>query len=539
MWRSWLRGGAEIARGEWVLHRRERGGVARRGLAFAVFVVGAALGWGAYGIGREVAGGESVPFGVLGIAAAATMAWVAWRSSRLTRDSFEGLNPEFLLTTVPARIPALGLLVVVYARVATVLAVPTVAIGVGGAVGLRTPALALTVVLAVAAATAAAVGVGVSVRLVASLAASRLSRGRTYRDLVVLFGWVPLVVGWFLLIETVERVSIAWLAAAPTRGVADLALLGAAGRTGADPASGLAALAVFASGAALSVGTTTFLARRIWEGEPAGRAPKTGSHPLLEPGWVERLTGERIPRPVRTVARKRWLVERRTARGLLYAGQVVGFSGIVLFPAGILAGGVPLFVLVVHSLGLAVGIAFGSDPIGIEYRGLQMMLTTVGGRAFVGGFLLAALAPAAVIVPAVVLPLGAVSTATAGETLSFVLFGIAVCGSTATLALAVGLGVERSAFVPHPGFFTDAPWYIEIGWEQFGRLGVVLVAATLSALPAFVGTHPVVYEYLAGAGLSVPTTRSVSLLLGALVAVGVTRLASVIAIDRYEGYSFE
>lgn len=194
-------------------------------------------------------------------------------------------------------------------------------------------------------------------------------------------------------------------------------------------------------------------------------------------------------------------------------------------------------MLVVLAVSLAVGIAFGSDPVGIEYRGLPMVLTAVRGRAFVGGLLLAALAPALVIVPTVVLPLGVASAASVGETLSFLLFGIAVCGCTASLALAAGLGVDREEFTPHPGFFTEVPWYGETGWKQFGRLGAVLVAATLSALPAFVGTHPTMYQSLSAMGVPIPVTRSGSLLLGALLAAVVARTAFETAVTRFEGYS--
>ncbi|WP_157972485.1 hypothetical protein [Saliphagus sp. LR7] len=527
-----------IARGEWTIHRREYNGIAgRRLLCGAVVVITAVLGWGAYELGRGIATGEMASFGMLGIAATGAMAWVAWRSSRLARSSFEELEPDFLLTTVPVRVPALGLLLFVYARIAAIIAAPTIAIAISGAIGVRAPAVTLTVILAVVTATAVAVGAGVSARLATQLIATRLARGRTYRDLLILFGWLPLLIGWLLLGE-VSELPLTRLEVVPTSVVVDLALLGAFGQAETNPARGLAAFAVLAAGTALFVGTTTILARRIWEGEPAARTAPSGSYSFLELGWVERLTGERLPRPVRAVARKRWLVERRSLRGLLYTGYALFFVGVVLFPIFGIAG-VPGFVLVIHAIGLALGLAFGTDPIGIEYRGLTMLLTSVQGRAFVGGLLLATLAPAAIVVPAVAFPLGMVSTATIEEMVSFVLFGVAVCGCTASLALAAGLDVDQSEFGPVPGFFTDVPWYAETGWEQFQRLGAILVGATIAVLPAFVGTHPAVYERLAAAGIPTTATRSGALLLGALVAIGATRIAFGIAVDRYERYSIE
>lgn len=537
MWPSWLRSSVAVARGEWVRKRRERGGLARRWRLLAIVAVVGVLGRGAYGTGRAVAAGEAVPPGVIGVAASAATAWIAWRSSRLAAHRFEAMNPDLLLAALPVKAPALGLLLFVSARVGAVLAAPTVAVAVGAAVGLGAPAVAFTVVVAVAAASAVAVGAGVSTRLAARLLSTRLARGRTYRDLLVLFGWMPLLVGWFLLGEIPEDTVPARLAAAPTGGVADLALLGAAGPTGADPAHGLAALAALAAVSTLFAGMTIDLARRIWERDPAEAAPG-GSRSLLEPGRVERFTGAVLPRPVRTVARKRWLMERRVPRGLLSTAYVLFFVGIVLFPAFAIAG-VPGFVWVVFAVGLAVGVAFGFDPIGVEYRGLAMVLTTARGREFVGGLLLAALVPAAVVVPAVVLPLGAASAATPAETLSFVLFGVATCGCTVALALAAGLGVDRSAFVPLPAFFTDVPWYGETGWTQFRRLGTVLLAATVAAGPAFVGTHPAAYERAAAIGIPVPATRSGALLAGALSAAAVARIAFEVAVKRYEEYRFE
>ncbi|ELY62040.1 hypothetical protein [Natronococcus jeotgali] len=527
-----------IARSEWVLYQREYRGIAGRRLLWgAVIVISVVLGWGMYELGRDVATGETAPFSVLGITAISAMAWVAWRSSRLSRNSFEELEPDFLLATVPASVPALGLLLFVYARIAIIVAAPTIAIAIGAAVGLRAPTVALTVVLAVATSTAVAVGAGVSARLAAHLIGMRLARGRTYRDLLILFGWLPLLVGWFLLGE-LPNLSLTRLDILPAVAVVDLALLGAFGQAGINPARGLATFIVIIPAAALLAGTTTALARRIWEGEPTARTAPSGSHSLLEAGWVERLTGERLPRPVRTIARKRWVSERRSPRGLLYTGYVLFFVGVVLFPVlGII--GVPGFVLVIHAIGLSVGLAFGSDPIGIEYRGLTMVLTTVRGRAFVGGLLLAALAPAVVIVPAVVFPLGVISAATPGEIFSFILFGIAVCGCTASLALAAGLDVDRSEFSPVSGFFTDVPWYAETGWGQFQRIGAILVGATLAVFPAFIGTHPAVYERLAAAGVPPAATRSGALLLGALAAAGATQIVFGIAVDRYKRYSIE
>lgn len=230
MWRSWLRHGMVIARSEWILYQREYRGIAGRRLLWgAVIVISVVLGWGMYELGRDVATGGTAPFSVLGITAISAMAWVAWRSSRLSRNSFEELEPDFLLATVPASVPALGLLLFVYARIAIIVVAPTVAIAIGAAVGFRAPTVALTVVLAVATSTAVAVGAGVSARLAAHLIGMRLARGRTYRDLLILFGWLPLLVGWFLLGE-LSNLALTRLDILPAIAVVDFALLGALGQ---------------------------------------------------------------------------------------------------------------------------------------------------------------------------------------------------------------------------------------------------------------------------------------------------------------------
>ncbi|ELY39276.1 hypothetical protein C496_15502 [Natronorubrum tibetense GA33] len=538
----WLQQSLAIARAERRRYRREFGrqgigpGIVR-GVLLIVTVVSGML---AYSAGRDLASERAMPLEALWILVVVVFGWLVWRSATLTHMRFERLAPDMLLTTVPTRAAATGVLLFVYARVVAVIALPTVGVGVGAAFGLRSPAVAVTIVAATVGVTALAVAVGVAARLAVYLVGTRLTRGGLYRDLLVVFGWVPLLAGWLLLQEA--SLSVAPLRSAlesqPLAWFVDLALLGAGDLPAIETHRGLGALGLVVLAVPPAVAVTVAVARRIWESEPASSSGSHGSRTLTADGWLDRLLGDYVSRPVRTIARERWLMERRVPRGLLSTGYVLLFAALVLLPTFSIAGGPNgLLLFLTISLGLAAGIAFGTDPFGIEYRSLPMLLTTVGGRQFVGGYLLAALSVGVVVVTAVVFPLGLVAPVGIAETILLVLVGIAICAATASVGVAIGTGVERNEFVPAPFFFTDVPVYTEMGLVPFLRLGGgVFAIVSIVGLPAFLGNSPPVYERLAVLGLSTGAVRLGALFATILVAAGVSKAASRIAIERYRRY---
>lgn len=544
---SWIYHGVRIARTEWTRHHREFDGpwLGWRVLSLLLLAIAVVLGTVAHSVGRDLASGQTTTLGGLRIAASVAFVLLVWRSATVTRTQFERLNPDFLLTTVPARTAALGLLVIVYARLSAWLAIPTVGVALGTALGTRSPLVALTIVTAIAGMAALAVALGVAGGLTAQFVGVRMVRGNGYRDLLVVFGWAPLIAGAIVLQHYAESLAhlFGWLEIQPVAWFVDLALLGAddqwgivgAVETSIELGRGLGALGGVVLSVPLLAGVTTVLTRRIWETEPASSTGPHGSHSLVGAGWLERLLGERVPRPVLTIARKRLLAERRVRRGILTTAYVFVFVALVVFPVVGLAGA-PVLVLIVFTLGLAAGVAFAGDPIASNYRTVPMLFTTIDGREFVGGHVLAALIVGVPVVTVVVLPLGLMSPASGVETVVLVLVGVALCACTASVAAAVGMGVEYSVLVPVPFFFTDVPVYGEVGTGSFLRLAKLFAAGSLVTLPAFLGNVPSVYEAVAGLGIPAVAVRSGFLFLTILLATLVAKIAYRIAAQRYHDY---
>lgn len=553
---------ARIARTEWRRHRRDRHGSAtrRRLLAGVWLAAGIVLGVLGFAVGRELAAGSAgagstvaestAPGPTVSIATAVgdwlwlvatvAVALLGWRAARATHERFERLQTAFLLTTVPTRIAALGLLGFVSLRVGVAIAIPTLGAAVGTAVGLRSPAVAPTVVVATAGLAAVAVTAGTAGRLAARLVGRRFVRARTLRDLLVLFGWVPLVVGFFVLREAWAggaRIP-AWLELQPMAWFVDLALLGAGDAAGVEVPRVLAALAVVAVAVPLLAGATTVFARRLWDHEPGAEAPGRGSRSLAHDGWLELLSGSRVPRPAATVARRRWLGERRVPRGLLSTAYVLLFVSVVGLPAFALLGA-PVLLLVVFGLGLSAGVAFGSDPVAVEYRSLDVLLTAVDGRQFVAGYVLAATTAALALVAVLLGPLWVAGVTTAFETAALALVGTSIAACTAAVATAIGLGVDRDALVALPAFFTDVPVYGEVGSAEFRRLGAVFALVSLALVPAVAGTLGPIVDVATTAGIPAPALRIGAMLATALLAAGLAVLAARTAVDRFLTYRLE
>ena len=136
-----IRQGLKIARAEWIRHHREFG-ILRTGRPVVLVIlvgIASALGWFGHSLGRDLTAGQPLPDGVVSVFVSAAFVWMVWRSSKYTHVRFERLKPDFLLTTVPARAAALGLLGFVYAQLLTTVVVPTLGLAVGTAIGLRSP----------------------------------------------------------------------------------------------------------------------------------------------------------------------------------------------------------------------------------------------------------------------------------------------------------------------------------------------------------------------------------------------------------------
>lgn len=536
-----LRRAATITRGEWIRHRREctTPVTGQPGVLAVLFGVAAGLGWLAHSLGQDLTAGQPAPDAQVGGAVCVAFLWMVWRCSTYTHVRFEQLTPDLLLTTVPARTATLGLLGFVYARLLTTLAVPTLGVAIGTAVGFRSPAALLTVPVAVACMGMLATALGTTSRLATRFVALRLARVRYYRDLLVVGGWIPLVIGAMLLQELSLSITpvTGVVGAVPLMWFVELALVGTFdGMIESGPyilgVCGLLVTAVpgFTAG-------TIVLARRIWEHAAAGSTATRGSHSLLETGVVERVVGERIPRATYTVARERWLMERRVPRGLLTTGYALLFMGVVGFPLVALAGGkTVLLVYFAVTLGLVTGVAFGSDPLGTEYRTLPMLLTSVPARPFVNGLRLAATVVGVPLVALAIVPLGIAGSIGVAQTVLIALLGSAIGVCTASVATMIGVGGKRGDYAPVPFFFTDAPVYAEPGMTAFLRHGLVLTIGVLAGLPALVGTAPPVAERIAALGVPVVGIHLGALLLALILAAAITRSATERAAQRIRAY---
>lgn len=540
--RSWIRHSTLIARIEWIRYHREHSGLWEKSrilFSGVVLVVALSLGSVAYTFGRDLAAGQPLPTFRLWIGVVLLFALLVCRSSRLAYVRFERVDPDMLLTTVPARAAALGVVLFIGARIAVLLAVPTIGVAVGTALGLRSPMVALTVTVAVTGCAALASGLGIAGRLTVHLLGRHLGRGDVYRDLLVLFGW-PVVIGLVILfLDVLDSIVplIAPLGSLSLSWSIDLALIGAGDQVPIQARRGVTGIASIIVAVPILISATAVLARRIWETEPVSSANAGESHSLADEGWLDQLLGNHISRPVRTVARERWLKERRAPHGILNTVYVFVFVGVIMLPVFGVAG-LPLLLLLVVAVGLAVGVTFGVDPIGVNYRVLPMLVTTVGGRQFVRGVLLAAVVPSVPIVTTVV-ALGVIRSASIVELIALFLVGITICACAASVGAAVGMGVDRDEFVPVPAFFTNVAVYAEQGAAPFLRLGLIFVIVSIVCLPAVIGSLPLMHEVTGDIGLSAATIRLSSLFLTTFVGVAVSNIAYRVAVQRYQEYQLQ
>ncbi|QRV17738.1 hypothetical protein JMJ58_22420 (plasmid) [Haloterrigena salifodinae] len=541
--RSWLQHSKRIARTELVCHFRKHNLYGnKRQIIFSGVLLSCAivLGLVSYSLGRNLASGHPIPTTRLLIGVSLVFILLLSQGFSLLHTRFEHLELEMLLTTVPVRTAALGLQIFVWTYVAILLALPVFGVAVGTALGLRSPTVASTIIIAIASLATLATTLGVVGRLIAYLIGRHLARGNFYRDFPNLFGWT-IVLGIVILFwDTLESVIplIASLGSLSLSWIIDLALFGAGSEVNIEPRRGLIALGVIVPTILLLEGIATVLIRRIWETEPVTSTGNHSSHTLVGGGRLEQLLGDHVSQPVLTVARERWLMERRAPNGLLYPVFIFLFAIMILLPLFSLIG-IPLLLLVVLSFGLGTGIIFGLNPIGNKYRVLPMLFTTVNGRQFVSGLLLATVVVSVPVVTVAVFPISVISSVNFVGMTMLVVVGVALCACTASINIAVGMGVKRREFGPVPALFTEVPAYAEMGWAQFIRLGATFVGVSLVGVPAYLGNLPSVYESAGVIGIPIIAVRLGSLLLTTLIAAVVTKTAYQIAVQRYQDYQME
>ncbi|MDL0138609.1 hypothetical protein PNP85_03680 [Halobacterium salinarum] len=474
-------------------------------------------------------------------AAVAGFTMLLWVSAQRTSRVFERLNTNHLLTTIPTREAALGVVVSVYSQVIPPFSLPVLSAAVGFAIGTQSLASTLTIVVAVVAFVALAVLFGIVMSLAAKLATIQSPRLRRYRNGIYILAYILVFIVWIaviqgpisdeFIVELLRRVPVAWFV--------DLALLPTPEiQTGV--ARSVGALCVTIVGVPVLASVAISLATRVWNADPISATEIHRSRSLVGDGFVERLFAGLVSRPVLTVARKRWLIERRVPLGLMMAGYLIILLPSVFLPA-FAVGEIPGISLVSFAFICAVGtgFAFGTTLLGGEYQSLQMTLTTVSGKEFIRGAVLAGVALGGPITAAGMLILGVGSSIGILETLLLAFSGVVLCVSSTTIAAAISMRVSYYEFQLTPIPFTDATAYEERGLKGFINLGLVLALVGLVCLPVFVSYGLMFFNSSVATVLNIPITvmRITSLILTVFLAGGVSVVAYRRAIRSYNQYT--
>lgn len=539
---SWLRHSVQIAQAERRRSRRKHGHSSVFRAVIAVILIGIAVGsgFGAYILGIAVQRGQVVvPLETMRAAAAAVfltlLIGVVSRTSRLR----ERINTDHLLTTVSASEVVLGVILAVASQIAIPISLIVVGVAVGFALGVGSLAGTFTIIIAVAGLFAFAATFGVGVSFLIKFIATRSPRFRRYRTALGFAAAFLVFAGYNIAQEGAVPIDflLRGLTAVPIAWFVDLGLLGISGVQSSLLRS-MGALVVVVGGVPALVAVTTTLATWVWETEPVSATMLHRTHSLIGEGIAERLFAERVSRPVLTIARKRWLQERRIPVGLLMTGYVYILSMAVIIPAGV-AGEIPglSLVVLVYMFGAGTGLAFGLMVISTEYSSLSMTLTTVSGEQFIRGELLAGIAvsvPATAVVTAL---LAIISPLSALEMLLFVVCDVVLCICGAALALVIGMRVSHRILAPMPIPFTNAVGYDEYGYGSPIRAGLLLGLLALVCIPAlggyvvaFLDIHATVF------GINIAAVRVWLLLLTIIVAIGVFPLAYRRAVRLYDQY---
>lgn len=463
--------------------------------------------------------------------------------ARRTAGRIERVETDFLLTKVGVGDVVLGIVLAESRRIAVRATLPVLAVAGGFALGVGAPASALLVVASVAGLLALAASVGTGLALAVAVLAMRSPGLRRVRGALTAAAYVGFALATLAVLEGWVAVepAVAYLETLPPGWFVDLSLLGLPGLSVGTPAAVAAVLTVFV-GVPVFLAASARLADRVWRTESVGTAARRGSTSILDGGVAEWLLAGRVSRPVLTVARKQWLQERRIPRGFV-AGLsmlVVPVAGFVplLARTGELPAAAPFIVALTGAFG--VGMGFGLDVLGREYPTLPMTLTTVSGREFVRGHLLAGIGTGSAVTVPVSLVVGVPSTADPFELFAVAVVTVALCACTATVATALGLSIPHRDIWPVPFFFTDAPVYAEAGRGSFLRIVPVLAVLGLVGLPAF-SSYLSAFAPAAAAslGTSVPILRIGLLCVSALVAIAVAVPAYRLAIQRFDGYTID
>ena len=423
-------------------------------MVFPALIVVAAP-FGAYFFGSALRGdGLSIPLRpIRGFATFFVLLGVVGNCYRVLQQSGDLDEREGLLTTIPARDAAAGVLLAECGRLLVIGVVPVVGVVVGFALGARSPLSAVVfpgaalglLVLGVTAGFALGIAMKLGFARSRFLASHKAAIGAVaflVYMAVILFPQFAGVTG-----RTFDLYAL--LGAVPTGWLADLALLGAPGAN-ASPARATLAAGMILVGVPTFTGFSIKLAGRYWyadavqpDDDPGGT--DAAATTPTEGGVLAVFEGI-VSRPTLAVARKTWLRARRAPITLSYV-LYPAFAFVVPLQNAVRTGVIPptLPALVAIYGAWMTGAAFTLNPIGDEAATLPVTLTaSASGARLVRGKVLPGIAigvPATAIATAitgVLSPLGPVSIA------GLVVAAVA-CG-VGGAALAAGVGAVFPRF---------------------------------------------------------------------------------------------
>lgn len=417
---------------------------------------------------------------VLALGGFATVTFAAARQSIRT---LERADVEHLRVLLPDNQVAAGFVATVSGKLGVVATPALVAVAVGVGVGTGSLLSAATTLSAGAALFLVATLVGVAaafgvtlLQRVSPLARTATAASRPVAFAVGLLLWMVVVTG------PAAVPSVAPVAAGlPSAWFVDLALAATPAASGARAAAavGITLVAVPATAWAI-VG----LAERAWAADHTGKR-STGESKRVPGGILDTaLLRRHVSLPVRTVASKRWVQERRVPSGLYGVAYLLFLTPAVFLPA-FAARTVPGVSLVAAAFLVAssTGLVFGLRTLASDYRSLSATLTAVPASTFVRGVLFAGVASGGPVVVATTLVLGAFSPLHGLELAVLAVAGVALCACSVATGAALASRIEYLDFQPVPLPFTDAVVYDVVGRRGFVHLAAVVGFTALVCVP--------------------------------------------------------
>lgn len=540
----WFRHSVQIARIERKRRRRQfdRSTIWHVSFTLAIIVFSIVVGISAYGIGQglhretlilplDIIRSATTPIAIVALTV------ITYRAS----VQFGRIDLDHLLTTVPVRDVVLGVAGLLFSQYAILLVPPVISLAVGFAVGVHAPATMLIIILTIVVLLALIVMASITLSLTGKYLALRSPRFRRYRTIIV---YGPFVLVWLVLARSLGQIDylVAWLQLVPLAWTVDFMLLPVPG-IHADVGRSVGAVCLLVGGLSAFTVAATVLGEKVWSTDEVSSTTLSRSRSLVGTGLAEWLFAGWVSRPVLTVARKRWVQERRVPRAFMMIAAMVlligsGIGVYVLSPAGI-PPVTPL--LVAYACATGFGLGFGEYVLAAEYPSLPMTLTTASGRHVIRGTMLAGLT---VGVPLTILPtvaIGIISPVGALELLLVTLTGVLLCGCSIVVATALGMRFAYTEFLPLPvkiPLSSVRRVYGRMGKAPFLSAGRAIGVVGFVSLPAFISYLSVVTPPLATMlGTTPATVRFAALVVTMILAVAVSIPAYRRAVIRFSEYT--